>query len=171
MANSKYLLGLQDQLEGSIAMLTDNIKINLVTSAYTPNYTTDHFLSVIPGGAIVATSTNLASKSTTLGTFNAANVTLGSVTAGSTVVRIVLYKDTGNAATSPLLAAFDSYTNLPVVTNGGDIIVQWDSGTDKIFTLREMLERCRDWARGLIWTPDQERLWLPTPRIIQVGGF
>lgn len=170
MANSQYLLGRQAFAQGLIAWQSDNIKINLLTSAYTPNFTTDQFLNIIPGGAIVATSSNLASKTSTLGTLNAANVTLSSVASGSTVVRIGLYKDTGSAATSPLLFAFDSYTNLPVVTNGGDVIVQWDTGADKIATLREMLERFRDWARGLIWTPDQQDIWLPTPRLIQLPG-
>lgn len=167
MANAFYLLGKKSMLDGDFAFLSDNLKINLCSATYTPDFTTDQFLSIIPGGAILATSSNLGSKTTTLGTFNAANVTFTSVASGSTGTRIVLYKDTTNPATSRLIAAFDSYTNLPVVTNGGDIIVQWDTGTNKIFTLREMLERFRDWARGLIWTPDQELLWLPTPRVIQ----
>lgn len=168
MANSQYLLGRQAFAQGLIAWQSDNIKINLLTSAYTPNFTTDQFLAIIPGGAIVATSSNLASKTSTLGTLNAANVTFSSVASGSTVTRIALYKDTGSAATSPLLFAFDSYTNLPVVTNGGDIIVQWDTGADRIATLSEMLDRFRDWARGLIWTPDQQDIWLPTPRLVQL---
>jgi len=34
-----------------------------------------------------------------------------------------------------VIAWFDTGTNLPVVPNGGDVTVQWDSGANRIFTL------------------------------------
>jgi hypothetical protein len=172
-----YLLGRQAFLEGTIAWLTDNMKVALVTNGYTPNTTTDQFQSIIGGGNIVATSANLASKTSTLGTANAANVTWSSVS-GSTATYIVLYKDTGSGATSPLIMLIDTATNLPVTPNGGDISVQWDSGANKIFTLfaglseadRGLVTRLRDWLRGL-GIPAQQSpggLWIPEPKIVQV---
>jgi hypothetical protein len=54
---------------------------------------------------------------------------------GASCESIVVYKDTGSAATSPLVAFFDTATGLPVTPNGGDIIITWDSGANKIFKL------------------------------------
>lgn len=176
MANALYTLAYKAFLEGSIAFLSDNIKINLVTSSYTPNLGTDQFLAIIPGGAIVATSANLASKTSTSGIANAANVTFSSIT-GSTVTYVAMYKDTGSSATSPLILLIDTATNLPVTPNGGDIVVQWDTGTNKIFTLfeglpeaeRGLLGHLRDWLRGLripaVLSP--QGIWIPQPRIVQ----
>lgn len=135
MANAPYELGLQAFLEGSVAWLTDDIKVVLVDGAdYTPNLTTDQFLSDIAAGGRVATSGNLAGKTSTLGHADATDVTLSSVT-GDQAEYLVVYKDTGVEATSPLLVFFDTATNLPVTPNGGDIQILWDNGTDKIFTL------------------------------------
>ena len=46
---------------------------------------------------------------------------------------IIIYKDTGTEATSPLIAMIDTATGLPITPNGGDIIVTWDNGVNKIF--------------------------------------
>jgi len=48
---------------------------------------------------------------------------------------IDIYKDTGTESTSYLIANINSATGLPVTPNGGDIIVQWDNGSNKIFKL------------------------------------
>lgn len=149
IANSLYGKGREHILKGDIAALSDNLKVNLVTTAYTPSINADEFLSDISAG-ILATSGNLASKSATLGVFNAANVTWSSVTTGSTGSFIGGYKDTGTAGTSDLIFLIDTATGLPVTTNGGDITVQWDTGTNKIFKLFEGLApAARDWLLDL----------------------
>jgi hypothetical protein len=48
---------------------------------------------------------------------------------------LVIYKDTGSAATSPLIAYIDTATGLPVTPNGADVTVTWDNGSNKIFKL------------------------------------
>ena len=59
-----------------------------------------------------------------------------SVAGGSTGAYIVIYKSTGTDATSALLLYLDTFTSgMPVVTNGGNITIQWDNGTNKIFKL------------------------------------
>lgn len=135
MADALYGLGRQKILEGSIAMLTDNIKVVLVDLAdYTLAIDTHDFLDDIPAGARVATSGNMASKTSTLGVFDAANITYSSVS-GDVSEALVIYKDTGTASTSPLIAYIDSATGLPVTPNGGDITITWDAGANKIFKL------------------------------------
>ncbi len=135
MADFIYDLGRKAFMDGDIAILTDNIKTVLVdTATYTANQATDQFLSDIGAGERVATSGNMASKTSTAGVFDAADITYSSVT-GDVSEALVIYKDTGVAATSPLLAYIDSATGLPVTPNGGDITITWDSGANKIFKL------------------------------------
>ena len=133
MANRLYDLGRESFLKGEISWSGDNIKACLVDSAsYTPDTAADQFLSDLSG--VVATSGNLASKTTTDGVADAADVTFSSVT-GNQSEYIVVYQDTGTPSTSRLVALVDTATGLPVTPNGGDIVVQWDSAANKIFKL------------------------------------
>lgn len=136
MANALYSLARQSFISQSpsIDMDTDDIKVSLVrSSAYTPNLTTDQFLSSVP--TRVADSGNLSAKTVTLGVFDAADVTFTAVAAGLAAQYIVIWKDTGVAATSPLIALIDTGTGLPVTPNGGDITIVWDGGANKIFRI------------------------------------
>ena len=133
MANALYGKGREKFLTGDIAWDTANIKVSLVdTGTYTVVIDTHEFYSDLSG--VVADSGNLASKTVALGVADAADVTFSSVT-GSSAEALVIWKDTGVAATSPLIAYIDTATNLPVTPNGGDITVAWDSGSNKIFKL------------------------------------
>lgn len=144
MANGLYNLSRQKFLApgtlgttsgDAIDWTDDNIKVVLVDTAdYTVNLDTDEFFDDIPGAAVEATSANLASKTATLGVADAADITFSGVS-GDQCEALVIYKDTGTAATSPLIAYIDTATGLPVTPNGGDITVQWDDGTNKIFRL------------------------------------
>jgi hypothetical protein len=135
MSNALYGKGRQKFLEGTFHWLTDDFKAVLVDLAdYTLQIDVHEFLSDIPAGARVATSGILGTKTSTLGVADAANATFSAVT-GDVSEAIVVYKDTGDAATSPLVAYIDSATGLPVTPNGGDITVQWDDGANKIFKL------------------------------------
>lgn len=135
MANALYDKGREGFLDGSIDWDTDTIKAVLVDAgAYTANLATDTFLSDIPGGARIATSGALASKTVTAGVADAADVTFTSVT-GASVEDIAVYKDTGVAGTSRLIALIDTATGLPVTPNGGDITIAWDNTGNRIFKL------------------------------------
>lgn len=114
---------------------TDDIKAVLVDLAYyTPNFSTDEFLSDIPEAARVATSPNLDNKTIALGLFNADNSVFSAVT-GDTLECVVLYIDTGSAATSRLICYLDTPTGLPLTPNGADVTLTWDDGDNKIFKL------------------------------------
>jgi hypothetical protein len=133
MSNYLYDKGRQAFLEGSIAYLTDTIKVGLVTSTYSASQSADQFWST-PVANVVGTPGTLASKASTSGVASAANLTFTAVT-GSAVSQLIIYKDTGSNATSPLIAHIDTATGLPVTPNGGDITIAWDTGANKIFKL------------------------------------
>ena len=67
--------------------------------------------------------------------FDAADATFAAVTGGDTLEGVVIYKDTGVAGTSALIAYIDTITGFPLATNGGDITIQWDNGAYKILSL------------------------------------
>lgn len=135
MANALYDKGREKFLRGELSWNSDDIKIVLVdTDQYTVDLSTHEFLSSIDAGARIATSANLSSKTTTNGVADAADVTLNSVT-GNQSEAIIIYKDTGDEATSPLIAYIDSATGLPITPSGGNITIAWDNGANKIFKL------------------------------------
>jgi hypothetical protein len=124
MASSLYTPFKKLLLDGDIDLLVDNIKVVLVDAADDTYSAAHDFLDDVAAGARVATSGNLASKTTTGGAFDAADVTFTAVT-GDVSEALIVYKDTGAAATSPLIAYIDTATGLPVTPNGGDIVVTW----------------------------------------------
>lgn len=133
MANTLYDYARQRFLEAQINWMTDTIKVLLVdTGAYTPQTAIHQYLADIPASSRIAGPVTLTSKSTSGGAADAADITFTAV-AGASIEAIVIYKDTGSEATSPLLAYIDTATGLPITPNGGDIIVTWDNGTNKIF--------------------------------------
>lgn len=137
MANALYDLGRQGFLDGSINWSTDTIKMAGVRG-YAVNLATHQFLSDVTGGGggtIAITSAAFASKTVAAGVADAADITYTAVAGGAAIPYFVIYKDTGVATTSRLICYIDTATNLPVTPNGGDIIVQFDNGANKIFKL------------------------------------
>jgi hypothetical protein len=135
MANAFYALGKNKLLTGGVyALLTDTIKAALVTTAYSPNLTTDEFYDDISAN-VVGTPQTLGTKTCALGVFDAADPTFPAVPSGSTLLGLAIYKDTGVPGTSPLLALLDTITGFPLATNGGDIQIVWDNGAYKIWSL------------------------------------
>lgn len=135
MANTLYDKGRQRFLEAAINWSSDTIKVYLVdTGSYTANFSTHEYLSDVGSGARIAGPVTLTSKTTTGGAADAADITFNSVT-GASIEVILIEKDTGTEGTSPLIAYIDTATGLPITPNGGDIIVTWDNGANKIFKL------------------------------------
>jgi hypothetical protein len=101
------------------------VKVALVTAGYTYSAANQFYSSV--SASVVGTPQTIGSKTFTDGVFDGGDVTFTAVT-GSQVVSLVLYIDTGSAATSPLVAFLDTgVTNLPVTPNGGDITITWNA--------------------------------------------
>lgn len=133
MANTLYDFARQRFLEAQINWMSDVVKVILVdTGAYTAQTSVHQYLSDIPTSARIAGPVTLTAKSTTGGAADAADITFTAVS-GASIEAIIIYVDTGTEATSPLVAYIDTATGLPITPNGGDIIVTWDNGTNKIF--------------------------------------
>ncbi len=135
MANALYGLGREGFLDGTIDWDTDDIKCCLVDSAdYTLSIDVHNDLADVTAAGIVATSGNFASKTVTLGVADAADITISTVT-GDVFEYIIIYQDTGVAATSRLIACIDTATGLPCTPGGGDIVISWAATASKIFKL------------------------------------
>ncbi len=134
MANALYGKGKEHILNGDIDIDTATIKAILLSSSYVPSLSTHEIVSDVSTYRL-NTDQTLTSVTKALGVVDAADVTFTAVAAGATAKYVALYKDTGVAGTSYLIALYDTITNFPVTTNGGDIVIQWDNGSYKLFAL------------------------------------
>ena len=102
------------------------VKVALIdTGTYT--YSTTHQYWSSASAASVNTPQTIGSKAFTNGVFSGSNVTFSAVT-GNSVEALIIYIDTGSAATSPLVAYIDTnVTGLPVTPNGGNIAITWNA--------------------------------------------
>lgn len=119
-----------------VNLADDTIKLVFVDHAtYTPDTTTDAFLSDITAGARTPTGQTgptLGTKtigSVGVGVFDAADTVFTSLSNGSVSVEsLLLYKATGTDSSSDLCAYWDTATGLPLTPNGADVTVVWASG-------------------------------------------
>lgn len=123
MASQLYPKGKKAILDADIDLLVDDIRAVIIDTADETYNAADQFHSDLTGAGIVATTGNLASKSTTSGVFDAADITMTAVT-GDSVEAVVLYKWTGVSGTSPLIAWFDLAVSF--TPNGSDITIIWN---------------------------------------------
>lgn len=128
-----YPKGAEALLDGSVVLTTDTIKVAIGrTDQYTQSDAHEFMSSVTKVQDLTAA---LSSKSVASGVFDAADGTFAAVAAQGGNVPLdflVLYKDTGSAATSRVIAYLDGFS---IVANGGDIQLVWDNGTPKIFRI------------------------------------
>lgn len=135
MANALYDHGRESFLRGEIRWVLDQINLLLVdTTAYTVDLANDQYLPAIPAPAIVATSAPLVLKTAAIGIADAADVLYPPVT-GPTISALVLFQDTGIAATSRLIAYYDNVIGLPLTPTGLPIAVSWPVLAPNIFEL------------------------------------
>ena len=143
MSNALFDAGREGILDGTISVSVASIKVALVRG-YT--FSAAHkFVSDITGaGGTLAASADaaLSSKTETGGVFNAGSATWTAPAANANNHYLLIYQSsavTGGAdvaATAQRVIAYiDTGTNLPVILNGGNITVTWDTGSNKIFKL------------------------------------
>jgi len=127
MANAIYPKWKQALLQSlsNASLDSGDVKAVLVdTDTYT--YSAAHeFLSSLSG--TVGTAQTILTKTYADGVFDGDNVTYTAVS-GAQCEAIVIYRDTGVAGTSRLVAFLDTgVTGLPVTPNGGDISITWNA--------------------------------------------
>ena len=120
-------------IEGNIAYLTDTIKVALVTSSYTPDQDSHDFFDDVTnevvgtgytaGGATLGSKTSTQDNTNNRGVADAADTTWSASTL--TARGAVIYKSTGVASTSPLMAYIDFGQNY--VTSGGTFQINWNA--------------------------------------------
>lgn len=123
-----YDKGLEKFATAGINWATADIKAVLIDVAdYTVDLANDEFLDDIPSAARVAISPNMSGKTYAAGVCDATSPYAFATVTGDPCEAIAYFKDTGDAATSPLISYHDSaVTGLPVVPNGGDVNVIFD---------------------------------------------
>jgi hypothetical protein len=121
MASVVYPKFKETILQGTYNLSSVAVRAVLIdTGTYTYSAAHDFYNDL--SGVVGTESGALGSKTFTNGTFDSADITFTAAT-GNTAEAIVLFVDTGNAATDALIAYIDSGTGLPVTPNGGDINV------------------------------------------------
>ncbi len=134
MANVVYNAFKSGLMEGVFNLNSDTIKIALVTSSYSPDIDTHIYfgsvtnevagtLGYTSGGATLANGTVTMGTAADKGVYDADNVTWGTSTI--TARGAVLYKSTGTAASSPLIAYFDFTTDQS--SSSGNFTIQWNA--------------------------------------------
>jgi hypothetical protein len=131
---NKYKQGIFDNTTNlRVDLDTDTIKVALVTSSYTPNFDTHDFwddvTSEVVGTGYTAGGATLATPTVTLDTandrvdFDADDTqwTTSTITARAAVI----YKSTGTASTSPLIAYIDFSTDQ--ISSAGTFLIQWSA--------------------------------------------
>lgn len=135
MANVLYEKGRAAILRGEIDWEDDTIKVALLSSSYT-RASSDEFLSDLAGVLASATLTNCAVLDD--GIADADDVAVSGVGVGQIVERVVVYKDTGSAATSPLIAYMDENDDTTAIYregDGGAITLMFSNSATRVFRL------------------------------------
>ena len=142
MAHQMYEYGVYGFITGEIDWDTDSFYVALIdTAVYTVALDSDRYLDDVLapgfGAGVIATSDILT------GTIMGTGVNRGRCYADSTTFTgvtgadggaLVVYKDTGSSATSPLVCYIENATGLPVTPSGGDIQIDWPDSV--VFTAR-----------------------------------
>jgi hypothetical protein len=103
------------------------VKVALIDTADEAYNAADEFLSDVTGAGIVGTAQTIANTTVASGLFDGDDVTFTAVS-GDPCEALLIYIDTGVAATSRLVAFIDTgVTNLPVTPNGGNIAIAWNA--------------------------------------------
>lgn len=128
MADLLYPLGKEAILNGDIDIDTDTIKVALVDLTTDYSYSAAHqYKSSVTSytGSTDQTITPVTKTSGTVDSSGTPTFSALSQSASKTVGALVIYKDTGVAATSPLIAYIDITS--PITPNGGDITITWNA--------------------------------------------
>jgi len=137
MANARYPYTSYLFLTGSLSWTNDEITVMLIgTDTYT--YSDAHrWRADIPLATEIAVGGTLANRTVdaSTGAVDADDYSFGTTVLPGPVGAVIVFKDTGTRATSPLIVFNDTGSNLPLNPLAYDVSVVWNNGANKIFKL------------------------------------
>ena len=139
MATKLYPLGKSAFAKAQIDLIGHDIRVFAVDVADYTYSDTHEFLSDVPSGARVANASLTGNAVLSGGVFDADDATLLSVS-GDPFEALVLVDYNGGADTARRLIAYidedsDGTGGFAVTPDGGNIVITWPSGSDRIFRL------------------------------------
>ena len=101
--------------------------VALLTAAYTYS-AADQFYSSLSG--VVGTDQEITAVTLVGGLIDGNDVTFTAVAGGSTIAALGFYRKNAGANTTWRLVAYENtgVTGLPLVTNGSDVVINWNVG-------------------------------------------
>jgi len=147
MSNRLYDKGRNGFAKGDIHWKNggDTFKCFMIDrSLYDPSdFAVDEFAADIPtnarigsgGGHADGDAVALTPVDPVAGVCDSGDITFTAVPAGNPLGALVIFKSTGNLATSPLIIWIDTASNMPITPVGVDIPVIWNNGANKVFKL------------------------------------
>lgn len=127
MANALYPSYKALILGAGLNLTSLTIKAALVDTGVTA-YSSAHDNYDDISTAVIGTPVTLAGKTVTGGVFDSTtNPSFTGLVAAPTIEAVVIYYDSGSAATSTLIAWIDSATGLPVASGATQVDVTWDA--------------------------------------------
>jgi len=136
VANAVYVKAKQSLLNGQINTSSSNYKVLLLdTNIYTPNMSSDQYVSDIPPSAIKAVSENLNNVTSINGVLDADNLDIQYD--GSAFQAMVIYQVGSSNSNSRLIVYIDDSEGLPFTgsNSGLAITIFWSNTISKIFSL------------------------------------
>lgn len=128
MASAWYANAFDKMADGTLDILTGDLRCFLVDTADYTFANTHDFLDDVIAGSRVGTPTALSGRTATFSanvfTFDASDTTLSAVT-GDQSEAVIVYFHTGTDSTSILV--FYLELSAAVTPNGGDITLQWNA--------------------------------------------
>lgn len=136
MANLMYGKAKQAFFNGDIDVQINQIKILFVDSTYSPNISSDEFVSQIPSSSIKHRSNALSNVTTNLGVLDADDIAVADYP-GNAFKALVLYQNSGSDSTSRLIAYIEDSTGLPFPGSATQVPVSiiWNNDSNKIIAL------------------------------------
>lgn len=132
MGRPFYPSGGELVLAGRVNFLTAALKAVAVPSSYV--YDPAHkFVSDL--GATLYPAAVMTGRTISNGVFGAADYDMGQLVSGPEIGSVVIYVDTGNPATSPLISQYTDATGLPLTPFGGGVKMEWSRGSAKVFSM------------------------------------
>jgi hypothetical protein len=134
MADGNYVPTLNDIGAGLVDLTSDTLKAVLCTSAYVPDYATDHYLADIDPAARISTVT-LTGQDWTGAVLDADDVTFTAPPSGHTITQVIVYQDQSPESGARLLRRIsaDTMSGFPFDTNDADVLLAWPNDAAKIF--------------------------------------